>query len=79
MEGVNSYAKFLEIMREQDPEYVEIWQTETKLFKAGLIEIKPNGKGTQFTRKALDVLLASIPQDECDLHLVNTTETKENA
>ena len=61
----HGYAHFLKILENQDPELVEIIQTEAKLFNAGLIRLKPSSRTEiEFTRKALDVLLASATKEK---------------
>lgn len=73
LEAAQSYAKFLEALESQDPELVQIIRSETKLYRAGLLEIRPGYKVPQLTRKALDILYKSIPADQGEIFMVDPT------
>ena len=76
---MNGFARFLEILRHQDPELVAVMEAEREALKLGLLEITPEGHAIMkiIPGTPNDVFIMSTPQKKWkDISVFNGTPLK---
>ena len=76
---MNGFARFLEILRHQDPELVAVMEAEREALKLGLLEITPEGHAIMkiIPGTPNDVFIMSTPQKKWkDISVFNGTALK---